>query len=358
MKWAVAAAISVAIAYTVVFSASGFADAVGSLASAHLGWAAVGVACEGASFLLLGLLVHRLVGSQAGVSRRATVGVGLVLTGLGNVLPAAPAEGLALASAELRRRGVHNRRVRLALAFSEWYTTRAAFALVALNALVIATIVQLRVGGSLARPWLFGLPAAGMLGFLAFTAWLAGRRQTAEWVAVVAGRLRFWKPAPPIEKLRAAGAGWWSDAQRVLGSRRNRIAVVLVAAASTACDALCFGFAMWAVGIHPRPGEFLLVYGAAMVASLVPLLPDGLGTVESVVPLLLHHSGTPFAAGLAAVLVYRATATVLPAAAGALSLVRLRLSTGRGSPARNRPDHSRAALLNMTTSKPQWSGGS
>ena len=101
---------------------------------------------------------------------------------------------------------------------------------------------------------------------------------------------------------------------------------------------------MWAVGIHPRPGQFLLVYGAAMVASLVPLLPDGLGTVESVVPLLLHHGGTPFAVGLAAVLVYRATATVLPAAAGALSLARLRLSTGAGSRARNRTDHSPAAL--------------
>jgi uncharacterized membrane protein YbhN (UPF0104 family) len=109
------------------------------------------------------------------------------------------------------------------------------------------------------------------------------------------------------------------------------MAVVLVAAASIACDALCFGCALWAVGIHPRPGEFLLVYGAVMVASLVPLLPDGLGTVDVIVPLLLHHSGTPYAVGLAAVLVYRATATVLPAAAGALSLGRLRLSTARVS---------------------------
>lgn len=327
MKWALGAAIGVAIVYTVVFSASGFADAVSSLAAARLGWAVVGVACESASFLLLGLLVHRLVGAEAGVSRRTTVGVGLVLSGLGNVLPAAPAEGLALASAELHRRGVHTRRVRLALAFSEWYTTRAAFALVALNAVVIAAIVQFRVGGGLARPWLFGLPAAGVLAVLALTAWLASRRESAEWVAVVAGRLRFWKPAPPKDDLRAAGATWWSDAQQVLGNRRNRMAVVLVASASIACDALCFGFALWAVGIHLRPSQFLLVYGAAMVASLVPLLPDGLGTVESVVPLLLHHGGTPFAAGLAAVLVYRATGTVLPAAAGALSLVRLRLST-------------------------------
>ena len=91
------------------------------------------------------------------------------------------------------------------------------------------------------------------------------------------------------------------------------------------------GFALWAAGIHARPGELLLVYGAAMVASLVPLLPDGLGTVETVVPLLLHHGGTPLAAGLAAVLVYRAIATVLPAAAGALSLGGLQLSTVRVS---------------------------
>ena len=331
MKWAVGAAIGAGVVYTVVFSASSFADAVDSLTEAQFGWAAVGVACEAASFLLLGLLVHRLLGAEAGVSRRATVGVGLVLTGLGNVLPAAPAEGLALASGELHRRGVRTRRVRLALAFSEWYTMRAAFALVAINAVVIAALVQFRVGGGLARLWFFGLAGVGVLGVLALTAWLASRRQTAEWVAVAVGRLRFWKPAPPRDVLRAAGAAWWSDAQEVLGNRRNRMAVVLVAAASIACDALCFGCALWAVGIHPRPGEFLLVYGAVMVASLVPLLPDGLGTVESVVPLLLHHGGTPLAAGLAAVLVYRATATVLPAAAGALSLGRLRLSPVRSA---------------------------
>jgi uncharacterized membrane protein YbhN (UPF0104 family) len=331
MKWAVGAAIGAGIVYTAVFSASSFADAVGSLAEARFGWAAVGVVCEAASFLLLGLLVHRLLGAEAGVSRRATVGVGLVLTGLGNVLPAAPAEGLALASGELHRRGVQTRRVRLALAFSEWYTTRAAFALVAINAVVIAAIVQFRVGAGLARLGFFGLAGAGVLGVLALTAWLASRRQTAEWIAVALGRLRFWKPAPSRDVLRAAGAAWWSDAQEVLGNRRNRITVVLVAAASIACDALCFAFALWAVGVHPRPGELLLVYGAAMIASLVPLLPDGLGTVETVVPLLLHHSGTPFAVGLAAVLVYRAIATVLPAAAGALSLGRLRLSTVRVS---------------------------
>ena len=131
------------------------------------------------------------------------------------------------------------------------------------------------------------------------------------------------------------------------------MAVVLVAAASIACDALCFGFALRAVGIHPRPGEFLLVYGAAMVASFVPLLPNGLGTVETVVPLLLHHGGTPLAAGLAAVLVYRATATVLPAAAGTLSLVLLRLSTVGVARPQPGPPARGPVPKKMTGSKPR-----
>src|SRR5262249_58819404 len=104
----------------------------------------------------------------------------------------------------------------------------------ALSAVVVATIVELRVGGGLARPWLFGLPAAGVLGALALTAWLAGRRETAEWAAVVGGRLQFWKPTPPKDDLRAAGAAWWSDAQRLLGNRRNRLPLLPLPTASTA----------------------------------------------------------------------------------------------------------------------------
>src|SRR5262245_50040308 len=58
---------------------------------------------------------------------------------------------------------------------------------------------------------------------------------------------------------------------------------------------------------------------------MVPLLPAGVGIVETLTPLILHAYGVPFAAALAAVLSYRLLASVLPAVAGALALVGLRV---------------------------------
>ncbi|MDQ1378490.1 MAG: hypothetical protein QOE15_2663, partial [Acidimicrobiaceae bacterium] len=94
--------------YAVVSSSGGFADAAGAVTSARPGWLVVGGLAEAASYAALGLLLRRLVGDR--VSRRNAVRLGLVVSGLGNVLPAAPAEGLVMAGAELRRRGVDSRR--------------------------------------------------------------------------------------------------------------------------------------------------------------------------------------------------------------------------------------------------------
>lgn len=318
--------------YTVVSSAGGFADAMAMLATAGPGWVAAAVACEAGSFVLFGVLLRRLIGADSALSRRTAVDVGLVLTGLGNVLPAAPAEGLTMASAALRRRGIASRRAALALAFSEWYTTASSVALVAVSAIVVAAIVQLQVGNRLVRLWVFGLPALALLALLLLVARLAARRSTAQWAAVVAGRLRFWEPRRALEELRADGDRWWADAQEVLGDRTNRRAVLLLSLASITGDFLSLAFALWAVDVHPRAGGVVIAYGAVLLVSLVPLLPAGLGAVESVVPALLHHGHIPLAAGLAGVLVYRATSTVLPAAGGAVSLVRLRLSRPAPTP--------------------------
>jgi uncharacterized membrane protein YbhN (UPF0104 family) len=229
-----------------------------------------------------------------------------------------------MARAELRRRNVDNRRAPLALAYSQWYTTRAALGLIAVNAVALAAIVQTHVGGRFARLWIIGIPAATLLMLLAFSAWLANQRRTVEWVAIAIGKLRFWQRTP-TEALRAAGAQWHADAQTLLGDRRNRSTVTTLALLSIGADVACFVCAIRSVGIQLRPGGFLLIYGAYVVSSLVPFLPAGLGSVEAVVPAALHHGGVPLVTGLAAVLVYRALGTILPAATGAISLVRLRL---------------------------------
>jgi uncharacterized membrane protein YbhN (UPF0104 family) len=323
---AVGVALAGAAMYAVVSSAGGFADAIEALGDANPLWLLPGAACEAVSFALLGLLVRRLVGPRGDVGRLTAVRLGLVLSGLGNVLPAAPAEGMAMVAGELRRRGVDTRRVRLMLAFSEWYTMRAAFAVVALNALAVAVVAEVRFPGRFPHAWAVGGLGAAVLAGLVVSAWLLSRRQTAEWVAAAAARARFWRPLASLEERRAVGAAWYSDAQEVLGGRRERAAIVALAVGSCVGDAMCFAFAMAAAGVHARGGILILAYGAAMVSAFVPLLPAGVGAVESVVPALLRRSGTPLVAGLAGVLVYRALATVLPALAGALALLRLRLA--------------------------------
>lgn len=180
--------------------------------------------------------------------------------------------------------------------------------------------------------------ALAVLAVLAASAWLARRRQTLEMVALVAGGLQFWKPARPAQERRAQGAGWHREINEVLGTRRSQAACGLLGTGACLADATCFRFALIAVGVHVAPGVFLFAYGVGTIAALVPLVPAGLGVVETVVPALLSHAGVRLATGLAGVLAYRILGTPLPAIAGIGALVRLRLSRAkRRDPKSQRP---------------------
>lgn len=71
----------------------------------------------------------------------------------------------------------------------------------------------------------------------------------------------------------------------------------------------------------------ILAYTASAVASDAPLLPAGIGVVETVTSALLKVYGVPLADALAAVLVYRVIGTLLPALAGLVGLATLHLET-------------------------------
>ncbi len=292
--------------------------------AARPGWLSVAVGAEIASYLALGLLLRRLVGLQ--ISRRAGVEVGLVVTGLGNVLPAAPAEGLAMAGAELRRRGVETRRARLALGLMQRLSIRTLFGVAALDALGVATAAGLRSPQKLPGAVVLASLALAVLALLAVTAWLASRRQTIELAALAASRLRFWRTAAPASVLRAQGASLHADIGHVLGSHRTQAHLAGLALLSFLAEATCFRCALVAVGIQLRPGVFLFAYAVAMITAFVPFVPAGLGVVETAVPALLHQAGVALPTALAGVLAYRAIGTLLPAVAAVASLVHLRRS--------------------------------
>jgi uncharacterized membrane protein YbhN (UPF0104 family) len=75
----------------------------------------------------------------------------------------------------------------------------------------------------------------------------------------------------------------------------------------------------------------LLAYTAGILATEVPLLPAGLGRVETAMPAVLRSFGVPVDTALAGALTYRALGTFLPAIAGALALPSLRVIRHRST---------------------------
>jgi uncharacterized membrane protein YbhN (UPF0104 family) len=333
LRFAIGFAIAAGAIYAVVSSAGGFGDSFHALRAARPGWLAAGAAYEVVSYVMLGLLLRRLVGRR--VNRRNAIRLGLVVSGLGNILPAAPAEGVTLAGAELRRRDVDSHTTWIALGLLQWYWVRTLFAIGSLDALVVVAATSRRYSDEGPGRLVIAAVAMAILGVLAATAWLGSRRQTMELAAVLIGKLRIRRGAQQSIDRRAQGAAWHAEILQVLGSRASRTAIVGLAAASCLADAACFHFAFVAVGVHLSPALFLFAYAVGMLTTLVPFVPNGLGVVETVVPALLHHTGVPLATALAGVLAFRALATVLPAVFGATALVRLRLA----HPDHEHPDH-------------------
>ena len=327
--------------YAAISSAGGFADSFSSLQSAQPSWLAAGALAEASSYLVLGLLLRRLVGAR--IDRRTAVALGLVVSGLGNVLPAAPAEGITMAGAELRRRNVDAQRTWIALGLMQWFWVRTLFAVAALDALVVVTAASRRYPEHAPGRVTVGAGAVLILALLAATAWLASRRRTMEIAAVAVNRLTFWRDSGTSSDARAQGARWCVEMHEVLGSPGAHAAIVALALASCLADAACFQCALLAVGISLKPALFVLAYAVGMITALVPLLPNGLGLVETVVPALLHYRGVPLATALAGVLAFRALGTVLPAIGGIAALIRLRLAHRATFVETRRRDAPRAA---------------
>ncbi|HKA03429.1 MAG TPA: lysylphosphatidylglycerol synthase transmembrane domain-containing protein [Acidimicrobiales bacterium] len=310
----------------VAFSFTGLvADAWDVLMDMDLAWIGAALACVVVAYCFRA--IHMRVVS--GTWKAAPVRTALVFFGLGNVLPAAPLEGFAMVRAALRRRRLEAKRIVLLLGFAQWFSVRGILALAAVDALVALSLshvprsyVPLAIAASVTT-----------LVVLVATSWLAMRRRFAEVVALVTLRIRHWRDAPLPKVRRARGAAWHAEAMDVVGRRRDRFVLFVTSVAAWTADGLCLYCALRAAGADVGLDVLLLAYTLGILASMVPLLPAGIGVVETVTPLVLHAYGIPFPTALAAVLGFRVLATVLPAAAGTLALAGLRI----GQPASTAP---------------------
>jgi uncharacterized protein (TIRG00374 family) len=307
--------------------AGGFTDAIEALQDVDPRWLVAAIACEAISYALLSWQLRYLAGHRADLPPDAALRVGLVVYGLGVITPASPAEGLVLATAELRRRGLSRRRATLALGLSEWFSMGALYLLAALNVIIAAFV------GDIPTSQRTPLVIVACVVIVALTAvgTLLRRPSFVELAAVVLGALRPARSRRTVEERRATGARWHAEARSVIGNRRHHTILLALALGAWIADALCLFFALVAAGVVVDADVLLLAYTAGVIASEVPLLPAGLGLVETAMPAVLRAFAVPYSTALAGALTYRALGTFLPALAGALVLPSLRVVRRRGT---------------------------
>jgi uncharacterized membrane protein YbhN (UPF0104 family) len=227
-----------------------------------------------------------------------------------------------ITGADLHRRGMSLRRVTATLGIAEFLSALAVVALSAVNVLVAASVSDLPGGEAVP---LVGAALLALVGVGAASLF-ARRPATAAWLAGALGALCFWRQRPPPEERRAAGEAWHAEATEVLGSAHNRALLLGLAAGAWLADVVCCYLALAAVGVSLPVDVVFVAYTVGVLATLVPLLPAGLGLVETAVPLVLHGFGAPLAAAVGGVLVYRCVSTLLPAAIGLACIPGLRLT--------------------------------
>jgi putative heme transporter len=315
------------LAYVAISVAGGVTAGIGALERADGTWLLAALAAEAAAYLFLAAQLRRVIGPDVHLPAGTAFRLAMILCGFGCVTPASPAEGMVITGTELRRRGLSTRRTAVTLGVAEVVSAAAMAALAAINIFAAASFADLPSGTvvPLLGAAVVTLVAVGIVDLL------VGRRQIAEWIAVVIGALRWWRPRPSVASRRATGAAWHAEARSVLGSRANRAVLVTISAAAWIADVCCCYCALAAFGISVPFDVVLLAYTIGVLATLVPFLPAGFGLVETAMPLVLQSFGVPLGTAVAAVLVYRCVSTLLPAAIGLACIPGLRVPRRQAS---------------------------
>ena len=320
VKLIVGLVVGVAAVWLVVSTAGGVGDAIDAVRRMRSGFVEVALAAAAARLALYGLQLLWLGRRSGPLAVRTAFGLALVVFGFGAVTPAAPAEGLTIASRELQQRGRTKGQARLTLGLCEWFAQRTFYVVAAIDLIVVVSIGHL----AMANSWPLVIGATMVLFALAGTAMLARRPTSAERVAVILAAIRIRQPKAPAETTRAVADVWHAQAMEMIGPAAKRVRLAAVSAGAVLADAATLWATCHAAGFHIHPELALLATTVGTMASWIPLLPSGLGVVEAAIPAILHRFGAPLDDALAATLVYRAAGTLLPALAGGVAIAALR----------------------------------
>ena len=294
-------------------SARSLLDGAGSI---NLTLAMVGLACSALAIGNRGLLnraAHRAVGLDAGVGAMThTAAVGFAAQ---KMIKSAGAVGLAVFLRHGKRRG----HAPCAVAAACLLTASASF--VAMGVLLGAALLALAVTGELTGWWLAAGAAFAVYALvLAPLAVLIVRdRRAAHWAWRGGQRIR--RRLPWCKNRDASDAQFptalldaVADARTRPGAMRD---VLLHAVASKVLGALALVAAIAAVGLPITAAGALVIYATALAASLLTIIPGGIGTVEASTTALLIGAGATAGAAALAVALFRLFDLWLPVLTGA-----------------------------------------
>lgn len=270
----------------------------------RLWWLAPAALVESISMLCFALILGRLLSeARRPIGLRALIGITLASNSIANSLPAGPAFGAAYSYRRMRALGVPD--------------IVAAWAMLAAGVLAgaaLAVIAVLGVAVALGQGSAFDLVGVSIGTLVVALLLIEMLRRPSLVVPLV--RLGVAVSRAVVHRPAASPA-------EVGRTVRRRLEVVtpgwpgLVGALGWALgnwgfDLCCLVFAFGAVG-SPVPWRgVLLAYGAAQLASNLPITPGGLGVVEGSLTIGLVAYGGAQASSVAAVLVYRVLSFWLP----------------------------------------------
>ena len=306
--------------------APGLGEVRGLLADASLGWIAIAAGLQLLSCLSYVLMFRPIFCPDRSWATAHRIGWSAL--GMGSIVPASGAAGLALGGWALVQQGAAPGRVaRRSVAF---FLIKGSVNFVAVA--VLGTAMALGLFGPDLSLWLTAFPAALAVLAIAVVALLPRLGEGAP-VAADAGRVR-----------RGAAA---ARSSVVVGARE---AIELLRARDPLVIAGALGYwvfdnaVLWAAfnafGAHVDVSIILLGYLVGQLGGLLPI-PGGVGGIDGGLIGTLVVFGAPAAATAAAVLVYRVILFWLPLIGGAIGFVALRRSLSGRPPAARRPARRR-----------------
>jgi len=343
-RWVVAVGVVLVLAFEAVLVGPSLADAVQRLGKIKWGWVLAALGAEAASMSSFARLQTRLLNAaDVPVRQRQSLAVVYASNAMSVSLPGGPL----FATTFLFRQSRH------------WGASRvvASWQLAMSGVLSVGTLALLGVGAALtvggtANP--VGLATAVVLGFALVYGVRFVVRHPDSLRAVgrsILHRVNRVRRRPP-----AAGLDRWEEVlgqlETVQLGNRNAAAAFGWAALNWVADIATLGFACLAAGAQPSISGLVIAYAAGKAVATVPLLPGGIGVVESALTAALVAGGLTASAALPGVLVYRFISFFLVATIGWLVFVVMFRSSNH-----DHPDDAAAATPGAENSTPTRTPG-